>query len=229
MRIFILLLAASALFAADWTPLFDGKTLAGWRVCAQPEDREKGFWQVRDGAITCDARGRRDHNYVWLMRDGEYGDFELELEVHGFADSPGNSGVQVRSRWDEQAQWLNGPQVDINSPAPFRTGLIYDETREERRWIFPSLKDSRIEPAQAPAGGKWNVEGWNKLRIVCKGTRIETWLNGTAVADLDGAGLLDNAAHRTRNVGIRGQIALQLHIRDDLHIQYRNVQIREVR
>jgi hypothetical protein len=223
----MLLLAVSALDAADWMPLFDGKTLAGWRVCGHPEDREKGFWQVRDGAITCDARGRRD--YVWLVHDGEYGDFELQLEVRGFADSPGNSGVQVRSRWDEQARWMNGPQVDVHPPAPFRTGLIYDETREVRHWIFPPLPDSKIEPAQAPAGGKWNAAGWNTLRIVCAGARIRTWLNGGAVADLDGEGLLNDAAHRARNVGMSGQIALQLHNRDDLYVQYRNVQIRHGR
>jgi len=120
----------------DWAPLFDGKTLKGWRVAAKPEDRDKGFWRVENGAITCDSRGRKDHDYVWLIHEKEFGDFELRLKVRGFRESTGNSGVQVRSRYDWQAFWLDGPQVDVHPPAPWRTGLIYDETRETRRWIF---------------------------------------------------------------------------------------------
>jgi hypothetical protein len=181
---------------------------------------------VRDGAITADSRGRKNHNYVWLVRDGEYGDFELRVEVRGFRESTGNSGVQVRSRWDEAAQWMNGPQVDVHPPAPFRTGLIYDETRETRRWIAPSLPNSKIEEAQAPARAKWNGDGWNELRIVCRGTRIQTFLNGDAVVDYDGKGLLDDAAHQSHHAGMKGQIALQLHNGDDLFIQYRKVEVR---
>jgi hypothetical protein len=44
MRALLFLFAASTLLAADWTPLFDGKSLDGWRVCARPEDRDRGFW-----------------------------------------------------------------------------------------------------------------------------------------------------------------------------------------
>ena len=56
-------LLAGALSAAGWTtPLFDGCSLAGWRVECRPEDREKNFWRARAGSI--DSRGRRGHDYV---------------------------------------------------------------------------------------------------------------------------------------------------------------------
>lgn len=210
--------------------LFDGKTLAGWHVAAKPADRDKTFWTVRDGAITCDSRGHKGHDYVWLLTDGEYADFELSLEVRGYRESTGNSGVQVRSRWDEMAQRLDGPQVDIHPPTPFRTGLIYDETRETSRWIWPSLPDWRIEPAQGPARWIWKYsdegDGWNLLEIVCRGTRIRTKLNGLEMADFDGAGILDDGAHRSHNVGLTGHIALQLHTRDDLYIQFKDLLLR---
>ncbi|HEX8985556.1 MAG TPA: DUF1080 domain-containing protein [Bryobacteraceae bacterium] len=67
-----------------YMPLFDGKTLAGWRVEAKSADRGKKFWTVRDGAIHCDSHGRKDHDYVWLASDGEYADFDLKLKVRGF-------------------------------------------------------------------------------------------------------------------------------------------------
>jgi hypothetical protein len=133
-----------------WERLFDGKSLAGWRVEAKPADRGKTFWTVVDGTIQCDSMGRPDHDHVWLVSEREFGDFELRLQVRGFIDSPGNSGVQVRSRYDQEMGWLHGPQVDVHPPAPWRTGLIYDETWETRRWIHPSLKDWNIAPEQGP-------------------------------------------------------------------------------
>lgn len=234
MRMILPLLLVVAGQAADrGTPLFDGKTLKGWHVSAKPADRDKDFWRVQDGAITCDSRGRKDHDYVWLVSDKEYGDFDLTLKVRGFRESPGNSGVQVRSRYDEAAGWLDGPQIDVHPSGPWRTGWIYDETRGTRRWIQPSLPDSKMEPSQGSKQWKWKYsdegDGWNDLRIVCRGTAIKTWLNGNPVADFNGDGLLNDEAHRARNVGLKGHIALQLHVKDDLYIQYKDIFIRVLR
>jgi len=216
---------------SGWESLFDGKTLDGWEVRCKREDQDKSFWRVEDGAIVCDTAGNRDHDYVWLMTTAEFDDFELVLEVQSYADCPGNSGVQVRSRYDDAAQWLDGPQVDIHPPTPWRTGYLYDETRGTRRWIHPSLPDSGIVREQVPGPQSWRHagegDGWNEIRIVCEGTRIQTFINGTPVADYDGAGLLDDAAHQQYRVGRTGHIALQLHIRDDLTMRYRNLRIRK--
>jgi hypothetical protein len=220
--------AAAEEKASEWVRLFDGSTLAGWYAASKPADRHKTFWSVRDGAITCDSLGRKDHDYVWLMREGEFADFELTARVRGFRESPGNSGIQVRSRYDENAGWLDGPQVDIHPPAPWRSGLIYDETREARRWIFPSLPNWDIDASQGPAKWKWEADGWNEIRIVCRGARIQTWVNGLPIADLDGEGLLNDEAHRSRRVGMSGQIALQLHSKDELRIQYKDLLLRKL-
>ncbi|MCS7043601.1 MAG: DUF1080 domain-containing protein [Bryobacteraceae bacterium] len=232
-RLCALLLAAASLAAQPWRPLFDGATLAGWRVEARPEDAAKGFWKAEGGSIVCDSRGRPDHDYVWLMTEDEFGDFELRLEVQSFRSSPGNSGVQVRSRYDRAAQWLDGPQVDIHPPAPWRTGLIYDETRGWKRWIHPLLPDWNIGPEHAPAEWEWRHagegSGWNEISILCDGTRIRTTVNGRVITDRDFAGILDDAHHRARGVGLRGHIALQLHTRDELSIRFRNIAVRELR
>lgn len=228
----LLLLSAMPASGGDWQSLFDGRTLKGWQIAARPEDRAKTFWQVRDGAITCDSLGRKDHNYVWLISDAEFSDFELTVEIRGFRQSPGNSGIQFRSRYDEALGWLHGPQVDVHPPAAFRTGLIYDETRETRRWIHPSLPDWKIEPAQGPKRWIWRYsdegEGWNELRIVAVGTKVQTMLNGIVMTDFDGAGILDDEAHRKHNVGLRGHLALQLHDKDELLIQYRDFRVRRL-
>ena len=213
-----------------WTPLFNGKDLDGWVVRCKPADKDKGFWTAKDGAIACDSMNKGKHNYVWLMTKDEYGDFELKLKVRGHASkSRGNSGVQVRSRYDEKAGWLDGPQVDIHPPAPWRTGLIYDETREAKRWIFPSLKNWSIKRDQGPKECRWQADGWNNLTIRCKGTKILTRLNGLTVTDFDGKGVLDDQAHRRHNVGLTGQIALQLHSGDKLLIEFKDIYIRPLK
>jgi len=216
--------------SGGWISLFDGKTLSGWQVAARPEDRGKTFWKVQEGALTCDSRGRKDHHYVWLVSDKEYGDFELRVKIRGFRDSSGNSGVQVRSRYDKEAFWLDGPQVDVHPPAPWRTGLIYDETRGTQRWIFPSLADWKIDASHAPKGWSWKYaeegDGWNDLHMVCRGANIATSLNGVPAANLEGEGILNDEAHRKRNVGMRGHLALQLHVGDELFIQYKDIRIR---
>lgn len=220
-----------------WISLFNGKDLTGWKVECTPPDRDKQFWTVKEGAIDCNSLGRADHDYVWLIHQGEYGDFELRLQFQAFRDSPGNSGVQVRSRFEASTEaprggWMDGPQVDIHPPTPWRTGLIYDETREERRWIAPSLPDWNIDSTYAPK--KWTFRysdqgtGWNDLRIFCEGTRIRTYLNGLLMTDFDGSGVLDNAAHQKHNVGLTGHVALQLHTGDELHIRYRNLRLRRL-
>jgi hypothetical protein len=215
---------------AGWTPLFNGKNLDGWQVRCKPADKEKTFWKVVDGVIVCDSMNQGKHDYVWLMTTAEFDDFELRLKVRGHAPaSGGNSGVQVRSRYDEQAGWLDGPQVDIHPPTPWRTGLIYDETRGTRRWISPSLKGSAIRKDQAPEEWTWHADGWNELYIRCEGTRMLTRLNGLVMADFDGKGVLDDEDHRKRDVGLKGYIALQLHSGDKLLIEFKDIEIRPLK
>lgn len=217
-------------------PLFNGRDLSGWVVKCQPRDEQKVFWKVEEGTIVCDSMGRGDHNYVWLMTEQEYDDFELQLKFQVFRDSPGNSGVQFRSRYDSSIEggWLHGPQVDIHPPAdmPWRTGLIYDETKGEQRWVFPSLKDWNMDPKYKPEQFVFKYsgegDGWNELTIRCQGLKVKTTLNGLVRTDWDGAGVLDNPAHVKHRVGRSGHFALQLHSGDQLRIKFKEVRIRRL-
>lgn len=235
--ILIFLSCTSQKPSEDWISLFNGKNLEGWIIHSTEKDKDKTFWSVEDGVIVCDSMGRKDHDYVWLISQDEFDDFELRLKFQAFRDSPGNSGIQVRSRYDASPEgidhgWMNGPQVDIHPPTPWRTGLIYDETWEERRWIFPSLKDWNIDDSYAPENWRFywvnGEDAWNDLEITCKGTGIKTALNGFVMADYDGSGVLDNAAHKKRNVGLKGYIAMQLHSNDELHIRFKEIYIRKL-
>lgn len=214
-----------------WISLFDGRTLDGWTVkCKPKDDAKRDYFWVEDGTIAAVVPPGSDHDYIWLVSRDEYADFELKLQVQTTADSTGNSGVQVRSRYDDAAYWMDGPQVDINPPGPWRTGFIYDETRGVQVWLWPDVgRPANAKPEHAPPGWKWaHAPAWNDIHIVCRGARIQTTVNGVSVADYDGAGRLDDEPHRSRNVGMKGHIALQIHPGGTLHIRFRDLRLRPI-
>jgi hypothetical protein len=220
-----------------WISMFNGSDLHGWKVQCLEADAGKEYWKVEDGMIVCDSMGDKDHNYVWLLHVLELENFEMKLKFRAFRDSPGNSGVQLRSRWDSSSDapnggWLDGPQIDIHPPTPFRVGLIYDETREAKRWIHPSLPDWKIEPSQGPQEYIFNYaddpQAWNTLHVRCEGTLIVTTVNSMVISEYDGEGVLNDADHRKHQVGLKGFIAFQLHARDELKLHFKDIFIRQL-
>jgi len=216
----------------EWVSLFNGEDLSGWVVKAKPEDQGKNFWFVNDGYIEANSLGRGDHDYIWLYTEKEYGDFEIKYQFQAFRESPGNSGIQVRSRYDEETYWLNGPQIDIHPPGFWRSGMMWDETRGNQRWIFPDIPDGEwVDSTMAIADHDLYFEEdevWNEMRVKARGTKIEAWLNGHKITDYEGAGTLDNTLHKNLNVGEKGHIALQIHSGDELKIRFKDIYIKEI-
>ncbi len=224
----------------QWKSLFNGRNLDGWVVKCTESDRGKDYWTVSEGTILCDTKGKSDHQYIWLQSIEEFADFELRLKFQAGDENKGNSGVQIRSRYDETAivdgeiaGWMDGPQIDIDSNNPWRNGLIYDETRKTRRWIYPSLPNSQITknedaPHKVIYYKTKEGTGWNDLRIICKGTRITTFVNNINVADYDGAGTIDDDDHVRNNVSRKGHIALQLHKNSINSIRFKDIEIRDL-
>jgi len=216
----------------EWVSLFNGEDLSGWVVKAKPEDQGKNFWFVNDGYIEANSLGRGDHDYIWLYTEKEYGDFEIKYQFQAFRESPGNSGIQVRSRYDEDTYWLNGPQIDIHPPGFWRSGMMWDETRGNQRWIFPDIPDGEwVDSTMAIADHDLYFEEdevWNEMRVKARGTKIEAWLNGHKITDYEGAGTLDNTLHKNLNVGEKGHIALQIHTGDELKIRFKDIYIKEL-
>ncbi|MEN6429042.1 MAG: DUF1080 domain-containing protein [Phycisphaerales bacterium] len=212
--------------------MFNGQDLAGWMVKCKPADESKVFWRVEDGCIVADSMGRPDHDYIWLVTEREYADFILRLRFQACKDSPGNSGVQIRSRYDEQAGWLDGPQVDIHPPGPWRTGMIWDETRGSGRWLYPAVpKGQWVNQSMANPDLTFyyaqDKPAWNLLEIRAVGPLVAVVLNGIPVTSYDGTGVLDDTVHRERAVGTRGHIALQIHTGDQLRIRFKDIVLQE--
>jgi len=216
-----------------WESLFNGKDLTGWIIKCKPSDAGKQFWRVEDGTILADSMAGKEHDYIWLLTEQEYGDFILRLRFQAYRDNPGNSGVQIRSRYDDQAGWLDGPQIDINPPGFWRTGMIWDETRGVKHWLYPDVpKGEWVDPSMAPQEMVfyYSDEGsdWNELEIKAIGTKVTAHLNSVKITEYDGTGVLDDDVHKARNVGLFGHIALQIHTRDLLRIRFKDIYIKDL-
>jgi hypothetical protein len=217
----------------EWTSIFNGKDLTGWTVKCKPEDQHKNYWQVKNGMIEVNSLGDKDHDYVWLLTDKEYVSFSLQLKFAAFKNSPGNSGVQIRSRYDEKEGWLDGPQIDIHPQGPWRSGMMWDETRDVKRWIYPDIpKGEWVNESMRKEVPEFyysdeNIQ-WNEMEITVKGWKITAFLNGTQITDFYNKDLLTGPEHKKYKVGKKGHIALQLHIKDELKMFYKDILIREL-
>jgi quinoprotein glucose dehydrogenase len=192
--------AGPAASADGWISLFDGTTLNGW-VHMNGAHR----FTVEDGAIagrTVEASASLN-SFLCTLR--EFDDFELELETA--IDPVTNSGIQIRTQvrpvamqgraFEAAAGRVNGPQVEIRRsykglPA---TGHIYGEAMGTN-WLTSQQKIEAGHP-------HFVNDGWNKLRIVANGPRIQTWVNGQPVEDI-----VNEAVYKTHP---RGFIGLQIH------------------
>ncbi len=234
--IFLLLLSfmnVSGQVPAGYDNLFNGIDLAGWKIKAQPEDSVKNYWTVENGTIVVNSVGDTAHNYVWLLTETEFDNFELLLKFAAYKSSPGNSGIQLRSRYDEENYWLDGPQIDIHPPQPWRTGFIWDETRGEQRWIYPDVpKDEWVDESMREK--EVNIlysddeEKWNELEIFADGNKIQAWLNGDMITNFKGKEILNNEVHKLYDVGKKGFIGLQLHTGDELHMKFKDIFIKQL-
>ncbi|MDG2223777.1 MAG: DUF1080 domain-containing protein [Rubripirellula sp.] len=149
----------------DWVSLFNGKNLTGWT-------QRNGTATYRVENKTIVGKTAEGSPNSFLCSDVNYGDFELTFEVNG---PPGlNSGVQIRSlsKSEYKNGRVHGPQIEIEN-APGESGYVYSEGTG-RGWITD----------EQPIKDAYQNGRWNRFVIRAKGDRIQTWVNGIAVADV---------------------------------------------
>lgn len=235
------LLAAGFLHAQEtaWTPLLDRDSLEGWTQVIEPShnpklpDSERGqaTFHIEDGVVIGRAENRSMHAY--LCSPETYGDFELTGEVFfGWPETKTNamnSGIQIRSRWNEDApsHKMTGFQVDLDRSATSGL-LVFEGHRSESIMEHGKLvqsrfrekaKELRANPEQSPV----RPDEWNTVRIVAEGPRIQTFINDVLVEDYT-----DEVLHAAQPEGF---IALQVHEVTNPHpaeMRWRKLRIREL-
>jgi 3-keto-disaccharide hydrolase len=221
---FVLAPAGSRAGEKGFTPLFDGRSLAGWTIDCLPKDRAFApkAWTVDHGSILANTVGHKNHFYILLATNRQYGDFVLRLRFQVERGVTGNSGIQIRSRYNSRTGWMQGPQIDINPPIPQLTGKLWNEGPGRHRWLSNEpVKGFKFFYADQPPG-------WNDLEITAQGMKIKSVLNGVTVVDYDGSGVLDDALHKKVGVGRRGVIGLQIHCNDELKLRFKDIRIKEL-
>lgn len=109
-----------------WIPLFDGKTLKGWKVNENPTS-----FKVEDGKIVVD--GPRAHLfYVGDVMNHDFKNFEFKAQV---MTMPGaNSGIFIHTAYQDTGWPSQGYEVQVNNSHTDwrRTGSLYgiDDVRE---------------------------------------------------------------------------------------------------
>jgi hypothetical protein len=179
--------------AEGFFPLFNGKDLNNWWVLGE---NRQGFRVTRDGAIEWAAKGANA-----LMSHQRFSDFVLRLEYK--IEKDGNSGVYCRAPRDGRQSRI-GFEVQLRGdyggrPDAQSTGAIYDV-------VAPRSVASK-KPGE-----------WNTLEIRCEGPRVQVWINGKQVQDVN------FEQHPKLRYRLRkGFIGLQDHNR---YVAFRNIRIK---
>jgi len=208
-----LVVLATAGFAPDaprddetgFVPLFDGKTLAGWkRLGGKPE-----AWAVEDGKLVSVGEGGG-----WLGTERTYADFQMRFEFRMTPES--NSGIYLRA------------PADVSHIS--RTGLeiqLLDETHPKYAGIKPWQLTGAIYHVAAPKPGHLKPTGeWNSMEITAEGPHVTIRLNGAVVVD----DRLDSHPElAAEHPGLRradGLIGVQSH---NGRVEFRSLRIKELR
>ena len=151
----------------SWTPLFDGKSTAGWTPRAKVE-----FFKADKGELHLNSKVN-----VWVVSDLKMADFEVEAEVKIPLDYKGfNSGLGFRLVGKTGKP--KGYQCEIDQSKP---GGVYGIGMGG--WLYPA-KGKEAEYKER-AKGLFKPEEWNKFKVVCKGSSIKTFVNGKLVAEVE--------------------------------------------
>ena len=212
--------SSTHLEAGDWTKIFNGKTLDGWKA------PDMSYFSVEDGAIT--GQTTREHNppenqfIVW--QGGTVDDFELKFKFRLFGPKA-NSGMQFRSRVKERGL-VHGYQADMATAGPY-LGAIWDEygerrslaARGEKSVIDEAGKKSATRFAAAEALLKGiNLEDWNEYHITARGPYIVLRINGEVTAELED--------RETGKAASSGVLAMPIIPGEPMKVQYKDIQLK---
>ncbi|MBX3252586.1 MAG: DUF1080 domain-containing protein [Chitinophagaceae bacterium] len=215
-----------AVGGADYTQLFDGKTLTGW-------EGDTTYWHVEDGAITGEIKDKPlKTNSFLIWRGGETKDFDLVADFK--ITEGGNSGINYRSEQLADIPFaLKGYQADIDGKNVY-TGQNY----EERGRTIIAFRGQNVTllatDTGRSVGNVWNAakqgpalgnadslkslikaNDWNEIRIVAKGNSLKHYINGVLMSEIT-----DEDTVHSKSSGLLG---VQVHVGPPMKVQYKNI------
>jgi hypothetical protein len=209
----------------EWESLFDGETLKGWKA------PEMGYWSVEDGAITAQSTEENPckHNQFLMWQGGELGDFVLSLSFRIAGSASANSGIQFRSRLEDDGHVV-GYQADITKPDGRFLGCLYDERGRKmlaergQRTIVAADGTMEVKTVMAPEDVVRKAavaeDDWMRYEITAKGDTIRLVINGIVTAEVKD---LQEAERE-----LKGVLALQLHSGPPMKVQFKEIKLKRL-
>lgn len=167
-------------------PLFDGKSLDGWRYYL--EDHMVGMedvWSVRDGLLVCKGEPM---GYLYTKR--AFRNFLLRVEWRWApGKEPGNNGVLLRINGKPrplprciEAQLQSGRAGDLFG---FH-GMKIDGDPERLRKVEGHRLGGDLIGVSHITGNEKEPGEWNVYDILLEGDSIKLWINGKLVNEASG-------------------------------------------
>lgn len=184
------------------TPLFDGRTFAGW------EGDTNGTWRIEHGALIGGSLIETVPHNAFLCATREFKNFDLRLKVKLTGTGFVNGGVQFRSqRVKEPSYEMTGYQADMGEGY---WASLYDESRRNRTLAHPHA-------VQLPLILK--RDDWNDYVIRSEDNHIRLWFNGVLTVDY---------TEDDKSIPLTGLIGLQIHGGGKAEASYKDIMIEEL-
>jgi hypothetical protein len=192
--------AQEADLKTGFVPLFDGKSLDGWK----PAEENPESWKVVDGKLVCD--GPRCH----LFYEGDLSPFRNFHFVAEVMTTPGsNAGIYFHTKY-QPTDWPKYGyecQVNVSHTDPKKTSSLYGVENV----ADPGVKDNE----------------WYTQEIIVQGRRIQLKVNGKTLVDYtEPEGKQADSEQFERRLG-EGTFALQAHDPDS-KVSFRNLRVKKL-
>lgn len=220
-----------------FAPIFDGKSLNGWKG-------DSLYWRVENGILTGEITPETilSRNSFLVWQNGAPENFELKLEYRISQD--GNSGINYRSEEiPDLPHALRGYQFDIDGKNNY-TGQNYEERRrttlayQGQTVVLNPLPDSlsKLPVSDLVRSNSWTEaeiieladvaelrshiknNDWNSCHLIVNGNNMKHILNGVLMSEVTDNDLL----HGRR----RGLIGVQVHVGPPMKVEFRNIRLK---
>ena len=219
---------------SGWQPLFDGNTLEGW-IGVDGQDLPDSYWSVVDGVIVSHPSLAEQPSEIGdslspaadtrdLMTRAVYSNFKLKVQCR--LEEGSNGGI----KYFINPGRFSGPSIG------FEYQLIDDTVFGKKHFKINNVQTTASLYDLLSANkmkANFKPYDWNDAMIVVDGGKVEHWLNGVKVLEIDrfsesfDALVVNSKFYGQEGFGKLdgGHILLQDH---GCTVYYRNIMIKEI-
>lgn len=191
---------------AGFLPLFDGKTLNGWKLLGGKGDG----YGVKDGVLYC-AKGGGGN----LLTERQYSDFIFRFEFK--LEAGGNNGIALRAPLEGGSLAYLGMESQILDDTALQYAKLKAAQYHGSIYLVAPAKRGALRPV-----GEWNEE-----EIYCRGRHLRVTVNGKVTVDTNLNDVTDRETLRKHPGMLRDKGHLGFLGHND-YVEFRNLRLKEL-